>query len=103
MAQWYLLKDSDGKKSVSYTMMVSTFVVLTIWLALSIFNKIHHLEIREFDAGSASVWFAPIAALYFGRKWQTKDDLVKVAVTAKAGATPPSAPAVSDPGEQPIT
>lgn len=80
MAQWYLLKNSDGKKSVSYTMMVSTFLVCTLWLTLSIFSKIHHLEIRPFDAGDASVWFAPIAALYFGRKWQGRDDLVKAAL-----------------------
>lgn len=71
MNQWYLLKNTDGKKSVSYTMLVATFTVLTLWLTLSIFQKIHHLEIREFDAGSASVWFAPIASLYFGRKWQS--------------------------------
>lgn len=70
MNQWYLLKNSDGKKSVSYTMLVATFAVLTLWLTLSIFAKIHHLEIREFDAGSATVWFAPIASLYFGRRWQ---------------------------------
>lgn len=93
MAQWYLLKDSNGKKSASYTMMVYTFAVCTLWLALSIFNKIHHLEIREFDAGGASVWFAPIAALYFGRRWQTKDDLVKAAVNKAKGS---SAPAETD-------
>jgi len=74
MSQWYLLKNSDGKKSVSYTMLVATFAVLTLWLTLSIFAKIHHLEIREFDAGAATVWFAPIASLYFGRRWQISGD-----------------------------
>jgi hypothetical protein len=69
MAQWYLLKDSDGKKSVSYTMVLITFFVLTLWLSLSMFNKILNLEIREFDASGASLWFAPIATLYFGRRW----------------------------------
>lgn len=70
MAQWYLLKDSDGKKSVSYTMLVLTFLVCTTWLSLSMFQKVFHLDIREFDAGGASIWFAPIATLYFSRKWQ---------------------------------
>lgn len=80
---WYLLTDTDGKKSVSFTMVVWTFVVCTLWLSLSIFNKIHHMEIREFDSGAASIWFAPIAGLYFGRRWKTKDDLVKTTVTTK--------------------
>jgi hypothetical protein len=92
MGQWYLLSDSTGKKSVSYTMMVATFVVCTLWLGLSVFEKIHHLEIREFDAGGASVWFAPFAALYFGRKWQSKDDLVKSAIAAKADKDSDSSP-----------
>lgn len=70
MAQFYLLKDSDGKKSVSYTMVVITFVVCTVWLSLSMFQKVFHLDVREFDASGASMWFAPIAALYFSRKWQ---------------------------------
>lgn len=69
MTQWYLLKDSDGKKSVSYTMMVTTFCVLTLWLTLSMFTKVMHLDIREFDPSGASIWFAPIATLYFSRKW----------------------------------
>lgn len=72
-SQWYLFKDSDGKKSISYTMLMLTFFVCTLWMTLSICVKIHHLEIREFDASAASIWFAPIAALYFGRKWQTKE------------------------------
>lgn len=73
---WYLLKDTSGNKSVSYTMLVYTFIVCTSWMALSTFNKIHLLEIREFDATGASVWFAPIAALYFSRRWKSKDDLL---------------------------
>jgi len=71
MAQWYLLNDSDGKKSVSYTMLVITFTVLTVWLTLSMFTKVFHVDIREFDPSGASIWFAPIATLYFSRKWHT--------------------------------
>jgi len=68
--QWYLLTDTDGKKSVSFTMMCWTFVVLTIWLLLSVFEHISGLDVRAFDASGAAVWFAPIAALYWGRKGQ---------------------------------
>lgn len=89
MNQWYLLRDSDGKKSVSYTMLISTFFILTLWLSVSMFNKIHHLEVRPFDAGDASVWFAPIAALYFGRKWQTRADLVSSVTKGKTNSIPP--------------
>lgn len=72
---WYLLRDSNGKKSVSYTMMVVTFVACTLWLNLSMFESVFHLNVREFDASGASMWFAPIATLYFSRKWQkAKDD-----------------------------
>lgn len=67
---WYLLKDSSGKKSISYTMVVVTFTVCTVWMSLSMFQKVFHLDIRAFDATAATIWFAPLAGLYFGRRWQ---------------------------------
>lgn len=70
MTQWYLLKDSSGKKSVSYTMMVTTFIICTVWLLLSIFENIGGWDVREFSAEAASLWFGPICGLYFGRRWQ---------------------------------
>lgn len=69
MSQFYLLKDSSGKKSISYTMLVVTFLVCTTWLGLSMFQKVFHLDVREFDATGASMWFATFAGLYFGRRW----------------------------------
>lgn len=66
---WYLLKDSSGTKSVSYTMVVVTFVICTLWLFLSTFEQIGGWHIREFSAEEASLWFAPLASLYFGRRW----------------------------------
>ena len=35
-----LLKASDGKPSVSFTMMVVSFIVVTLWLIASIFEEI---------------------------------------------------------------
>lgn len=87
MTQWYLLKDSDGKKSVSYTMLVITFTVLTVWLSLSMFQKVFHLDVREFDASGASIWFSPIAALYFSRKWHQ----AQVDARTQLGANVPKA------------
>jgi hypothetical protein len=85
MTQWYLLKDSDGKKSVSYTMVVITFTVLTMWLTLSMFTKVVHVDIREFDASGASLWFTPIATLYFSRKWhQAQVDANKLLASERA-------------------
>ena len=68
MNQFYLLKDSSGKKSVSYTMMLITFLVCTLWLLLSIFESIAGLHVREFSAETATFWFSPLCILYFGRK-----------------------------------
>lgn len=66
---WYLLKDSGGNKSISYTMVVVTFSICTLWLFLSTFEQIGGWHIREFSAEEASLWFAPLASLYFGRRW----------------------------------
>ena len=72
---WYLLRDSGGKPSVSYTMMLVTFLVCTIWLTLSIFESVAGLHVREFSAETATFWFSPTAALYFGRKrWPSTKD-----------------------------
>lgn len=94
MAQWYLLRNSTGKKSVSYTMMVITFTVCTIWLSLSMFQKVFHLDVREFDATAATIWFAPLAGLYFGRRWQTTD--VVGAATALSEAKKKATAVVED-------
>lgn len=67
MTNWFILKDSSGKKSTSFTMMWASFWILTLWLALNIYDVEH---IREFSAETATLWFSPIALLYFGRKGQ---------------------------------
>jgi hypothetical protein len=63
------LKDSNGNKSASLTMLIISFSILMIWLSLSIFKKIAGIEIREFDAGAAMALLTPIAGLYFGRRF----------------------------------
>jgi len=61
-----MLKNSTGKVSVSYTMMVYTFAVSLLWYAVSIINVPH---IRPFDAATATGFLSPLLALYFSRKW----------------------------------
>ena len=61
-----LLKNSEGKPSVSYTMVYTAFAVSLLWYLVSIINVPH---IRAFDVTTASGFLSPLLALYFGRKW----------------------------------
>lgn len=63
------IKNTTGQASASLTMTVVAFLVVTIWLLVSIVAKIGHVEIREFDAGQAMGYLTPLLALYFGRRW----------------------------------
>lgn len=63
------IKNTSGQKSASLTFVSIAFGIVTLWLLLSVFSKIGHIEIREFDAGSAMAYLTPLLALYFGRRW----------------------------------
>ena len=73
ISHWYLLKNTDGKKSVSYTMLLIAFSAITLWFLLSMTEEISGLKIRPFSGAEAMLYFSPIATLYFSRKHQTKD------------------------------
>lgn len=66
----FLLKDSLGKPSVSYTMMIVSFVVVLLWLVLSIFENIGPVHIRAFSGTESMAFLGPILLLYWGRKGQ---------------------------------
>lgn len=66
-----LLKGSDGKESVSFTMLIISFAVITFWLIVSIVENIAGIHIRPFDATTAMAYFTPMAMLYFSRKTWT--------------------------------
>lgn len=68
----FLLKDTSGKYSASYTMAMTAFLVVTLWLVLSIFSKIGRVEIREFSGSEAMSFLTPILLLYFGRRHTEK-------------------------------
>ena len=76
-----LLKASDGKPSVSFTMMVVSFIVVTLWLIASIFEEIAGMKVRVFDPTSAMAYFSPLLALYFGRRWTDSKDTSSSSVT----------------------
>ena len=72
----FLLKDTNGKHSASYTMMIATFLVVLLWLLLSIFAKLGHIEIRAFSGAEAMQMLSHLYFLYFGRRYtDTKNEL----------------------------
>jgi uncharacterized membrane protein len=64
------LKNTDGNPSSSFTMMIISFIVITAWLVVSVFETIKGVHIRPFNGTDAMAYFAPIAALYYGRRQQ---------------------------------
>ncbi|NBP56966.1 hypothetical protein EBU71_10645 [bacterium] len=66
-----LLKQSDGKESASFTMMIIAFAVVTLWLLVSIVEEAFGIHIREFSGAEAMSYLTPICALYYGRRLST--------------------------------
>jgi hypothetical protein len=83
-----LLKQSDGKESVSFTMMLVAFGIISVWLTVSIVETAFGIPIRPFDSSQAMAYFTPLCALYFGRRWT---DMRNTAVVPPS--TPSRAPA----------
>ncbi len=81
-----LLKQSDGRPSVSFSMMLVSFTVVTLWLTASIVEQAWGLQIREFSAAEAMAYFTPIATLYFSRRWTDR----KPPTTGSESVPPPS-------------
>ncbi len=63
------LKNTAGQPSASLTFAFIGFIVVTLWLVVSIIAKVGNFEIRQFDSGSAMGYLLPLLALYFGRRW----------------------------------
>lgn len=69
------LTDSDGRKSVSFTMLVVTFFVVTLWLVLYIFQSVTGFSVPEFRTGEVMAYFGPIMTLYFFRRWARQNEV----------------------------
>jgi hypothetical protein len=63
------LKNSKGEPSASLTFVSIAFFVIMLWLTLSIFSKIGHIQIREFSGSEAMSILGPLLATYFGRRF----------------------------------
>jgi len=68
-AGWLWVKDTTGYPSVSVTLVAVSFWVTTLMYIVSAVEKIGSVSIRPFDVGAAGVYFTPILALYFGRRF----------------------------------
>jgi hypothetical protein len=65
-----VLKNTDGKPSATFTMMVVGFTVVTLWLLLSIVEKIGGFQIRQFSGSESMLYLTPLLATYYGRRQQ---------------------------------
>jgi hypothetical protein len=87
-----LLKQSDGRPSVSFSMMVIGFIVITLWLIASIFEELWGLKIRAFDPASAMSFFTPLLTLYFSRRWTDAKNPITPLVASTEPNDSPSTP-----------
>lgn len=69
------LKDSDGRPSVSFTMLAVTFFIMNVWLILYITQGFTGVEVPRFEMGEVMKYFSPILVLYFFRRWQVDNVL----------------------------
>lgn len=76
----FWLKNTAGQKSASLTFVTIAFLVVTLWLLVSIINITH---IRPFDAGAAMQYLVPLLMLYFGRRYS--DSKTTGAIDTNAG------------------
>lgn len=65
---WYWLREPNGSKSVSVTLVFFSFWVTVVSYALSCFEKIGPVTFRQFDSVACSSFLIPVLTLYFSRK-----------------------------------
>jgi len=68
-SKWYWVKDAAGHGSVTVTLVFVSFWVTTLAYVLSMFETLGPIHVRPFDVAACASYFAPILALYFGRRY----------------------------------
>jgi len=88
------LKNDDNKPSVSLTMVVISFNVVTLWLVVWVVGTAFGLTIPPFDAMAAMGYLTPLLTLYFGRRFTSKMDFKNQTSETDLGdaVTPPTPP-----------
>lgn len=95
---WFWMRNSNGKASASLTFAAISFIVITAWIFLSIFESITIAEtvINTREAPSEGLIFAYLGttfSLYFGRRYSNARAMVneqKNLNTATAATTQPN-------------
>ena len=87
-----MLKNSDGQKSSSFTMMIVSFTVVTLWLLLSTVEGFGSIKIRAFSGSDAMAYLTPILALYWGRRkqQQQQEEPTSTSLPSSSGEEPAS-------------
>lgn len=67
---WYLLKNADGARSVSYTLVIVFSLLAALWFLLGIFEKVGPVNVRPFSGSETMAVLSVVYALYFGRRHQ---------------------------------
>ena len=66
---WYLIKDAKGYGSVSVTLVMIAFWLVSFAYLTSVIDHIGPIKFKTFDVAAATAYFTPILAVYFGRRW----------------------------------
>jgi len=64
--------------SASLTLMMWAFIISTMFLILSQVQTIGGITFRQFTTADAMTYVSPFLALYFGRRWTTKEETQQV-------------------------
>jgi hypothetical protein len=83
------LKNSEGQPSVSLTMVVVSFGIVTLWLVAWLVGVTLGHPVPEFDATSAMAYLTPQLGLYFGRRYTSKTDASTKTVETSIDGAPP--------------
>lgn len=86
------IKNDEGKPSVSLTMVVVSFTVVTLWLVAWVVGVASGHPVPPFDAMAAMGYLTPILSLYFGRRWTSKTDAVNKTTETELGDAVPRTP-----------
>ena len=79
-APFYYLKSSDGKPSLSATLVLVSFWTTTALYILSAFDAIGPIKLKAFDAGAVGAYMIPMLGNYcFRRHTEAKVDIAAIA------------------------
>ena len=81
-----LLKNSDGKPSLSFTMVYMVFFISLLWYTLSMFEIPH---VKPFDMTTVTGFLTPLIALYFGRRWTDSRNSTSEEASSSSSTTTP--------------